>query len=75
MAKYYLTGEMKKIGLEIYEDGFGTLFGRREGTMKDAPVVMLGSHYDSDECRGGGYVRTEYRRIQLQSNARNHDSA
>ena len=54
MAKDYLTGEMKKIGLEIYEDGFGTLFGRREGTMKDAPVVMLGSHYDS-VVNGGAF--------------------
>lgn len=47
MAKEYLIEEMKKIGLEIYEDGFGTLFGRKEGTLKDAPVVMFGSHYDS----------------------------
>ncbi|MGX7394115.1 M28 family peptidase [Carnobacterium mobile] len=24
-----------------------TLFGRKEGKLKDAPVVMIGSHYDS----------------------------
>ena len=47
MAKKYLIGQMKEIGLEIYEDGFGTLFGRKEGTLKEAPVVMFGSHYDS----------------------------
>ncbi len=47
MAKDYLIGEMKKLNLEIYEDGFGTLFGRKEGTLKDAPVVMFGSHYDT----------------------------
>lgn len=47
LAKEYLIEEMKKIGLEIYEDGFGTLFGRKEGRLKDAPVVMFGSHYDS----------------------------
>lgn len=46
-AKQYLIEEMKKIGLDVYEDGFGTLFGRKEGTLKDAPVVMFGSHYDS----------------------------
>ena len=46
MAKYYLTGEMKKIGLEIYEDGFGTLFGRREGTMERCAGCYAGSHYD-----------------------------
>jgi len=47
MAKDYLIGEMKKLDLQIYEDGYGTLFGRKEGTLKDAPVVMFGSHYDT----------------------------
>lgn len=47
MAKEYLIGEMKKLNLNIYEDSFGTIFGRKEGTMKDAPVVMFGSHYDT----------------------------
>lgn len=46
-AKDYLIKELKKLDLMIYEDGFGTVFGRREGTLKDAPVVMFGSHYDS----------------------------
>lgn len=45
---------MKKIGLEIYEDGFSTLFGRRNGTLKDAPVIMLGSHYNS-VLNGGAF--------------------
>ncbi len=54
MAKEYLIGEMKKIGLEIYEDSFGTLFGRKEGTLKEAPVVMFGSHYDS-VVNGGAF--------------------
>ena len=44
MAKEYLISEMQKIGLTIYEDGMSTLFGRREGKLKDAPCVMLGSH-------------------------------
>lgn len=47
MAKEYFMEEMKKLNVDIYEDSFGTLFGRKEGTLKDAPVVMFGSHYDS----------------------------
>ena len=54
MAKEYLKEEMKKLGLQIYEDGFGTLFGRKEGKLKDAPVVMFGSHYDS-VVNGGAF--------------------
>lgn len=54
LAKNYLIKEMEKIGLEIYEDGFGTLFGRKNGTLKDAPVVMFGSHYDS-VVNGGAF--------------------
>lgn len=33
--------------MTVYEDGMSTLFGRREGKLKDAPCVMLGSHYDT----------------------------
>lgn len=54
MAKEYLINEMKKIGLTIYEDGYGTIFGRKEGTLKDAPAVMFGSHYDS-VVNGGAF--------------------
>lgn len=53
-AKAYIRGEMEKLGLTIYEDSFGTLFGRKEGTLKDAPVVMFGSHYDS-VVNGGAF--------------------
>ena len=54
MAKEYLIGEMKKLSLNIYEDSFGTLFGRKEGTIPGAPVVMFGSHYDS-VVHGGAF--------------------
>lgn len=54
LAKEYLVNEMNKLNLTIYEDGFGTLFGRREGANPDAPVVMLGSHYDS-VVNGGAF--------------------
>ncbi|WP_130805979.1 M20 family metallo-hydrolase [Senegalia massiliensis] len=46
-AREYIKKEMKKIGLEIYEDGYSNLFGRREGKNSNAQVIMLGSHYDS----------------------------
>ncbi len=54
LAKEYLIKEMQKLHLHIYEDGVGTIFGRREGTLKDAPVVMFGSHYDS-VVNGGAF--------------------
>lgn len=53
-AKEYLLAQMKEIGLEIYEDSFGTIFGKRPGTLKDAPSVMFGSHYDS-VVNGGAF--------------------
>lgn len=46
-AREYLIREMEKLNLKIYEDGISTLFGRKEGTMAEAPVIMIGSHYDS----------------------------
>ena len=54
MAKEYLVSEMKKLGLNVYEDGYGTIFGRKEGKLKDAPVVMFGSHYDT-VVNGGAF--------------------
>lgn len=46
-ARDYIRGEMQKTRLEIYEDGYSNLFGRREGRNPNAPVIMIGSHYDS----------------------------
>ncbi|WP_053367777.1 Zn-dependent hydrolase [Bacillus sp. FJAT-27245] len=54
LAKAYLKNEMEKIGLNVWEDGFSTLFGRREGKNPDAPVIMIGSHYDS-VVNGGAF--------------------
>ena len=54
MAKEYLIAEAKKLGLEIIIDGFGTVFARKEGTIKDAPAVVFGSHYDS-VVNGGAF--------------------
>lgn len=47
LAKGYLKKEMEKIGLNVWEDKFSTLFGRREGKNPDAPAIIIGSHYDS----------------------------
>jgi len=51
-AKGYLMAQMEAAGLEVYLDGYGSLFGRREGTEPDLPPVMIGSHYDTGI--GGG---------------------
>lgn len=51
-AREYIKNQMKEAGLEVYEDPAGTVVGRLEGKLKDAPVVMLGSHFDS--VKNGG---------------------
>lgn len=51
-AREYIKSEMNKIGLKVYEDGYSNLFGRLEGTIKNAPVIMMGSHFDS--VKNGG---------------------
>jgi len=51
-ARGYLKQEMENCGLVVFEDAAGNLVGRREGQLKDAPVVMIGSHFDS--VKGGG---------------------
>jgi allantoate deiminase len=51
-ARGYLRQEMQGCGLSVYEDAAGNLVGRRDGELADAPVVMIGSHFDS--VKGGG---------------------
>ncbi len=46
-ARDYLKTQMTKAGLEVYEDGYGSLFGRLEGEQNNSPTVMIGSHYDT----------------------------
>lgn len=53
-AREYLKAEMKAIGLQVYEDDAATIIGRIEGTEKNAPVVMVGSHFDSVK-HGGNF--------------------
>ncbi|MDQ7861905.1 M20/M25/M40 family metallo-hydrolase [Peribacillus frigoritolerans] len=45
---------MLEYGLTVKEDGFGNIFGKLEGTLKDAPSVLIGSHFDSVP-NGGAY--------------------
>lgn len=51
-ARNYLKSELEKLSVEIYEDPAGNLVARREGTVESAPVIMIGSHFDS--VKNGG---------------------
>ncbi|WP_422485616.1 M20 family metallo-hydrolase [Gudongella sp. DL1XJH-153] len=52
LARDYLKAQLSKLNVKVYEDNAGTLFARREGTDPDAPVIMIGSHFDS--VKNGG---------------------
>ncbi len=54
MAREYIREQMKNAGLKVWEDGYSNLFGRREGKDPDAPVIMIGSHFDS-VINGGAF--------------------
>jgi allantoate deiminase len=54
LARNYIKDKMKKYGLVVREDGLGNVFGKLEGTIKDAPSVLIGSHFDSVP-NGGSY--------------------
>ncbi len=51
-ARDYLKKELKKLGLKVYEDAAGSVFGRMEGKDKNAPSIIIGSHFDS--VKNGG---------------------
>jgi len=53
-ARNYIKEQMKASCLNVTEDGFGNIFGKMEGTLEDAPSVMIGSHFDSVP-NGGAY--------------------
>ena len=50
----YLKGEMKQLGLEVWEDPAGSVFGRLPGRERSLPCMMCGSHLDS-VVSGGNY--------------------
>lgn len=47
-----VTGWMEKAGMTVNIDHFGNLIGRLEGKNPDAPVLMIGSHLDSQPYGG-----------------------
>ncbi|MBS8264015.1 Zn-dependent hydrolase [Mesobacillus boroniphilus] len=53
-TRNYIKGKMSEYGLQVREDGFGNIFGKLKGSLKDAPSVMVGSHFDSVP-HGGSY--------------------
>ncbi|MTH55388.1 hydantoinase/carbamoylase family amidase [Bacillus mangrovi] len=53
-ARNYIKEKMREVGLTVTEDGFGNIFGKLEGSLKDAPSVLIGSHFDSVP-NGGSY--------------------
>jgi allantoate deiminase len=52
MAVEVVKGWMEEAGLMTKIDGFGNLIGRIEGADKDKPILMLGSHIDSQPYGG-----------------------
>ncbi|MEK5443525.1 MULTISPECIES: M20 family metallo-hydrolase [unclassified Fredinandcohnia] len=47
-----VKGWMEEVGLTARIDHFGNLIGRMEGKNQDAPILMLGSHIDSQPYGG-----------------------
>lgn len=54
LARQYIKAKMEEYGLTVREDGLGNIFGKLEGSVKDAPSVLIGSHFDSVP-NGGSY--------------------
>ncbi|WP_037286522.1 Zn-dependent hydrolase [Saccharibacillus sacchari] len=53
-ARDYIKRVMTEYGLKVREDGFGNIFGKMEGSIPNAPAVLIGSHFDSVP-NGGSY--------------------
>lgn len=51
-AAELVKGWFEEAGLDVRIDAFGNLIGRMEGKNPDAPVLMLGSHIDSQPYGG-----------------------
>lgn len=51
-GRAWLKAEMEALRLEVRVDTAGNIFGRREGSEADLPVILFGSHIDS--VPGGG---------------------
>ncbi|WP_243459478.1 allantoate deiminase [Metabacillus bambusae] len=53
-AQQALEKRMKKIGLDVYFDDVGNLFGRLTGSQEDSTTILTGSHIDT-VIDGGKY--------------------
>ena len=53
-GREYIKGLMRDAGLEVRVDTAGNIIGRRAGSDRRLPVIMLGSHIDSVP-QGGNY--------------------
>jgi N-carbamoyl-L-amino-acid hydrolase len=53
-GREYIQGLMREAGLQVRVDTAGNVIGRRAGSDRSAPVIMLGSHIDSVP-QGGNY--------------------
>jgi allantoate deiminase len=47
LTREYIKARMRECALTVHEDAAGTVIGRRAGKRATAPVVMIGSHFDS----------------------------
>lgn len=76
----YLKQLMEEVGLTVWEDAAGNVFGRLSGSRPELPCIMMGSHYDS-VVHGGNYdgiagiiCAVEVARLMQEYNiARKHD--
>ncbi len=48
----YLKDAMRAIGLSVREDSVGNVYGRLEGSEKNFPAILSGSHMDTVRCAG-----------------------
>lgn len=48
------TSWCREAGLEVWNDGVGSIFGRRPGRQNDLPPVLVGSHLDT-QVNGGRF--------------------
>jgi allantoate deiminase len=46
-AKNLVRKYMEAAGLQVEEDAIGNMIGRKNGTLSDAPAIVIGSHIDS----------------------------
>lgn len=48
----YFKQRMKEAGLNVREDEIGNVYGRLEGSQKELPAILSGSHLDTVRCAG-----------------------